>query len=390
MELEKVKNIYFSLKNRIELQSFKSYDPFDGLNSNFTRIISFDNQLISRSIMQLVKRSPVNIRPILGIKESLIPKSMADYLAAEILINNTDSLILKNNLRNIAEKIIKHSNNDYSGISWGLPFNYASRLCFLPKNTPNIITTAYCANSLIDYYEFSNETKFLDIALTAGDFIMKDLGAITLNQNEICICYIPTKKYAVHNANLMAASFLFRIYKYLEKEEIFAFAKKALNYSINKQRPEGSWYYGEANNLHWIDNFHTGYNLDSLYTISNNYEIPGLNHSIDIGYDYYINNFFHENGIPKFYNSRTYPIDTQTIAQAIQTLSIMSTQHNNSLKIANDILNWSLLNMYDDRGYFYSKKSKYFTSRISFIRWCQSPMLIALAHLINKNKKGQK
>ena len=25
-----------------------------------------------------------------------------------------------------------------------------------------------------------------------------------------------------------------------------------------------SWYYGETENYHWIDNFHTGYNLDSL------------------------------------------------------------------------------------------------------------------------------
>ena len=41
-------------------------------------------------------------------------------------------------------------------------------------------------------------------------------------------------------------------------------ARAALAYSCSRQLPDGAWYYGEESRYHWIDNFHTGYNLDSI------------------------------------------------------------------------------------------------------------------------------
>ena len=35
-------------------------------------------------------------------------------------------------------------------------------------------------------------------------------------------------------------------------------------YSCARQNLDGAWFYGEAPKYHWIDSFHTGYNLDSL------------------------------------------------------------------------------------------------------------------------------
>ena len=41
-------------------------------------------------------------------------------------------------------------------------------------------------------------------------------------------------------------------------------AKEAIKYSCTRQLPNGAWLYGEDPMNHWIDNFHTGYNLDAL------------------------------------------------------------------------------------------------------------------------------
>ena len=41
-------------------------------------------------------------------------------------------------------------------------------------------------------------------------------------------------------------------------------AKKAMAYTVSHQLPDGSWWYAEAPNLRWVDNFHTGYVLESL------------------------------------------------------------------------------------------------------------------------------
>jgi hypothetical protein len=41
-------------------------------------------------------------------------------------------------------------------------------------------------------------------------------------------------------------------------------AERAIQYTARHQRPNFSWYYGEARSLQWVDNFHTAYVLDSF------------------------------------------------------------------------------------------------------------------------------
>jgi hypothetical protein len=61
--------------------------------------------------------------------------------------------------------------------------------------------------------------------------------------------------------------------------------------------------------------------LDCLYEIiritgEDKYKIP-----LAKGYEYYIDNFFYEGHIPKYYNDKLYPIDTTAGAQSILTLT---------------------------------------------------------------------
>ena len=57
---------------------------------------------------------------------------------------------------------------------------------------------------------------------------------------------------------------LARTAKFNGNSEYIKVAKEAITYTCTRQLPDGSWYYGEAPTYHWIDNFHTGYNLDAL------------------------------------------------------------------------------------------------------------------------------
>ena len=62
--------------------------------------------------------------------------------------------------------------------------------------------------------------------------------------------------------------------------------------AAQRQNRDGSWFYGEAPKYHWIDSFHTGYNLDSLkrYVDSTN-EKEFVGH-LSRGYKYFKHNFF--------------------------------------------------------------------------------------------------
>ena len=50
----------------VEDHGYKGYEPFDGLSSWF-RPLTFGNLLGERLLLQLVRQSPVNLRPLMGI-----------------------------------------------------------------------------------------------------------------------------------------------------------------------------------------------------------------------------------------------------------------------------------------------------------------------------------
>src|SRR5665647_2246088 len=51
----------------VEDHDYKCYEPFDGLSSIF-RPLTFGNLLMDRLLLQLIRQSPINLRPLFGVK----------------------------------------------------------------------------------------------------------------------------------------------------------------------------------------------------------------------------------------------------------------------------------------------------------------------------------
>ena len=99
------------------------------------------------------------------------------------------------------------------------------------------------------------------------------------------------------------------------------FSKKIVQYVCEKQNSDGSWAYGTLPYHQWIDNFHTGYNLECIYIYQNVSGDKSFQNNLNIGIEYYLKTFFTKEGISKYYNNRTYPVDIHAPAQFIVTLS---------------------------------------------------------------------
>src|SRR4029077_4256255 len=116
----------------------------------------------------------------------------------------------------------------------------------------------------------------------------------------------------------------------------------AMEYSCSCQLSDGSWYYGEADNLHWIDSFHTGYNLESLKRYIDATGDKTYEENLVRGFRYFKETFFEEKGTPKYYHNRTYPIDIQCAAQAIDTFVTFSQYDKKSLEMALEVARWTI------------------------------------------------
>src|SRR5215475_7540754 len=67
-------------------ESWMGYDPYDGLNSPLARWWPMRNRLLRTALTQTVKRSPVNLRPLLGIRKAANPKGLALAARAVLLL----------------------------------------------------------------------------------------------------------------------------------------------------------------------------------------------------------------------------------------------------------------------------------------------------------------
>jgi hypothetical protein len=81
---------------------------------------------------------------------------------------------------------------------------------------------------------------------------------------------------------------------------------------------------------------------------------------------------------------REWPVDIHNQAQGIITSSRLSHLNPEYLEFAKKIACWTIENMQDKTGYFYFRKNRFYTNKISYMRWSNAWMFLALAELLKK------
>ena len=81
-----IKDSLAELKSYCEQEGFKGFDPYDGLNSRFFQSLPFipRNRLLGLVWIQTFKRSPLNLRRLVGIKKETNPKALGIFLTVPI------------------------------------------------------------------------------------------------------------------------------------------------------------------------------------------------------------------------------------------------------------------------------------------------------------------
>jgi UDP-N-acetyl-D-mannosaminouronate:lipid I N-acetyl-D-mannosaminouronosyltransferase len=120
-----------------------------------------------------------------------------------------------------------------------------------------------------------------------------------------------------------------------------------------------------------VDSFHTGYNLEAIYEYQKYSGDNCFDDVINKGLNYYIENFFLEDGTPKYYDTQTYPIDIHSPAQFIVTLSRLNRLEEHR-ELVDKVINWTIVNMQDKKGYFYYQLKKSISSKIPYMRWAEA------------------
>lgn len=377
-----------SLKNVdawLQSHDYVAYDPFDGLSS-FFRPLTLERKVLRQVLLQAVKRAPFNVRPMVGVKTQRSTKGMG-FLARGYLRWAIVDPPRQEQAKACLEWLEQHTTKGFSGACWGNAFDYQSRLFYLPAGQPTVVWSALIAHAFVDAFEAGLDRRYLATARSTCDFILRDLPRYRDTEGT-CISYIAADMVPVHNANVLAASLLSRVHRHTGEPDLRTVAEESFAYTVGHQNPDGSWYYGVAQNLHWIDNWHTGYVLDSLLDYSEATGESRFHGAWRRGLAFYVDNFFASDGRPKYYPDSVYPVDIQCAAQSIETLSRFAQLHPSCIALARDVAMWIIKHMQDRAGYFYFQRRRILVNRTPCLHWGQATMLSSLSLLLKRLLEG--
>jgi len=366
----------------LEKNDYRGYDTFDGLNARYLRPLTFENGVLRIALQQSVRRFLFNTRPLLGIRKSHSTKGMG-FLAKGFLRLHlaTGREIWRQKADFALRWLIENQSKGYSGACWGNHFDYQSRGGCIPKGTPTIVWTSLIGHAFLDAYDQLKTDEYLEIAKSACEHILVDIQAFPYD-DAVCLTYVPSQDSRVHNANTLGASLLGRTYSHTRDERYLNLAKKALLYTARRQRDDGSWYYAESSNAHWVDSFHTGYVLDCFKHYLDSTGDRQFESTMMKGYEYWKRVFFLSDGTPRYYNHKTLPLDIQCCSQAIDTLVFFKDLDPEALVLAATVAKWTIKNMQDKTGYFYYRRySRWLVNKTPTLHWGQATMLCGLAGL---------
>jgi hypothetical protein len=386
-----IPKIFQDLKNHCENQGFKGWDPYDGLNSKIFQATFLKKYKFTRlAWIQLFKRSPINLRNFLLVNKEYNSKGIGLFLSGYCNLykitehGNTDYGSKEDLLKQInflSDLLIKLQSKGYSGACWGYNFDWQNREFYRPRNTPTVVATSFCGEALFNAYEITKNKSHLNCALSSCDFITNDLNRSVIDDDQFIFSYSPLDHSKVYNASLLGAKLLSIGYNYTNNKIWYDLSKKATQTIINKQENDGSWIYGEHKVQTWKDNFHTGFNLECIWKVSRNLKENSFIISFNRGLTYYLDNFFIDKKIPKYYHDKTYPIDIHSPAQLITTL-YQTNQLKNHKDVAHNVFKWTIENMKNSNGTFKYQLKYFFSSNISYMRWAQAWMFKSFTEYI--------
>jgi hypothetical protein len=350
-------------------------DPYDGLSAaRFAGPLR--RSVAGRKILtQAVKRSPVDLRPLLGIPSG---RSAAAVAAATSAYARNGFLPADEAAEKLASAVRILEGLRCAGfdeLCWGYHFDVQTRVFFYPRGAANAIATAFAGAAVLDAYECTKDASLLERAVSACDFFLRHIPQTPAGEGAY-FGYLVGDRTPIHNANMLACALLARAGRQTGRKDLLDAADAGVAYTLAHQGHDGSWVYGEQPHLRWIDGFHTGYVLDALRECIHAGLPSASQQALDRGLDFYRRALFLEDGTPKYTTRSTFPIDIQCVAQGIQTFALAGDPW------ALTVFRFALQRMRRPDGAFAFQRRRLWRNVTPHMRWGQAPMLLALTHLL--------
>jgi len=189
----------------------------------------------------------------------------------------------------------------YEEFCWGYPFHWETMRGTIPAGTPLITTVPYVYEAFQQVYRIDGSTRWRDIMHSVAQHALSDYKDVPTSATASTCSYTPFPDHSlmVVNANAYRAYLLTNAAIEFSEMKYETVAKRNLNFVLEAQNSDGSWFYAQDGKRSFVDHFHTCFVLKALAKIEALTGNRDCTSAIQRGVSYYTQNLFDEAGIPQ-------------------------------------------------------------------------------------------
>ncbi|WP_411966272.1 antibiotic ABC transporter permease [Haloferax sp. YSMS24] len=373
------------------VRDYNGWDYGDGLSSRVLHALP-DNLVVNLLVQEFIKRSPVNVRPLFRVEQRRNFKGIALFAMA----NRTRAQLGQwfdgdlppeaylEDAESLTNWLVEHQVEGFSGFGGSHrhriqhPSGRSGPRETVP-NSPNLVSTSFGVKALLAGKEFDPE--YPDIAKTAVDLAVDDLDYRLVGEGAVMDYYQshPKDSYTL-NAIALGARYFVELYEEFGDAELLERTERVFDFIASTQTERGGWYYREPPTSSHLsmDNHHNGFIIECFQRYEDIVGSGRYDDTLDRALDFYARELFDDDGAPNFDENNAYPRDIHATAQGILVFTYAG-QYDR----AERILQWALANMYvPEEGRFYFRKQRFYTKRVTLMRWAQAWMAYAIAEYV--------
>jgi hypothetical protein len=298
---------------------------------------------------------------------------------------------------------------------WGYPFDWVWRGGVAKQQTPLITTTPYAYEAFLQVAELlesevrgqrsevrnrkseggaprtiSQLDDYNVIIASIARHAATDIKDFRTSETASSCSYTPFGEGGVVNAAAYRAFLLTSSSQAFGNDDYSKIAERNLNFVLESQNHDGSWFYAMDGVRGFIDHYHTCFVMKALAKIHALTGHKGCDEALTRGVEYYLKNLFDEDGLPRPFSKAprltVYKRELYDCAECINLCLLLRGRFPQLETTLETVVSGIVKDWIKPDGSFRSRRLHFGWDNVPMHRWGQAQMFRSLAYYLREDR----
>jgi len=279
----------------------------------------------------------------------------------------------------------------FARYSWGYPFDWVTRGGTIKTDTPFITSTPYAYEAFRQVYAIDHDQRWCEIMRSIAEHGARDIKEIPTSPSAASCGYSPDDQHGgVVNAAAYRAWLLAAASVDFQQAEYWQIGQRNLQFVLDSQNSDGSWFYSVDGARDFVDHFHTCFVLKALAKIDRTFDYPGCKEALAAGITYYLNHLLDEQRLPKPFAKAprltVYKRELYDYAECINVCTLLRSRFGELQAPLDAVLTDLLSRWVKKDGSFRSRELLAGWDNVPMHRWAQSQLFRSLTFFLHEQR----